>query len=110
MVKAIAIVTVLFVAGTLLASCSSGPAAGIRGKYANENQDATLEITSDKMVGSLGPLTITADYKVLSVAGADVTVELTAPDTPRDNMVVTVSDKSLVIKDNFLFGGTWTRK
>lgn len=101
---------VSFLAFALLAACSRGPDAAMRGRYENKDQKATLEVTADKMVASGGPLTITADYKVLSVSGSDVTVELTAPHTPKGTLVVTVRDDALVIKDNLVFGGTWTRK
>ena len=100
---------VIFLAGSTAISCSRGPEVKMRGKYINENQQANLEITSEKMVVSSGPLTIGADYKVLNVNGTDVTVELSAPNTPKATMVVTVNENYLEI-DNFLFGGTWTRK
>lgn len=100
----------LVLAGTLFAGSSTSPDVKMRGAYVNENQQATLEVTSDKIVVSGGPLTIKADYKVVSVSGGDVTVELTAQGTTKGNMVITVRDDSLLIKDSFLFGGTWRRK
>ena len=108
MVKLIAVLCLLGCA--LVSGCGGGPDGRMRGTYTNENQQATLEVTSNKMVVSGGPLTISAEYRVLNVTGTDVTVELTASNAPKGEMVVTVRDNSLVIKNNFLFGGTWIRK
>lgn len=100
----------VLIASVLVIGCEKGPERKMHGTYVNSNQKATLQMTADKMVVSGGPLTITADYKVVNVSGNDLTIEVTAPNTPKGNMVVTVSDDSLLIQNNFLFGGRWTRK
>jgi hypothetical protein len=53
---------------------------------------------------------ITASYKVVGVTNDTVTVELSAPGTPKGNMVVQVLADSLVIQDSFIFGGKWKRQ
>ena len=83
----------------------------MRGEYVNEGATAaTLKVTADTMLVSGGPLVITATYKVVEVTNDTVTVELSAPNTPKGKMVVQVSTDSLFIKDNFLFGGKWKRR
>ena len=83
----------------------------MRGDYVNEGKTkATLKVTGDTMIVSGGPLQITASYKVMEVHSNVVTVELSAPNTPKGKMDVQVLGDSLVIKNNFLFGGKWKRQ
>jgi hypothetical protein len=109
--KGIAIFLLLI--GVLFAGCSQGAVARMRGTYVNKDRQATLQVTSDKMVVTGDPLTITVEYKVLSVTGANVAIELTVPNPPEGNIVgnaaVTVGDNSIVFEGHGLLGGTWTR-
>jgi hypothetical protein len=83
----------------------------MRGQFVNDGETkATLKVTADTMVVSGGPLVITASYKVVGVTNDTVTVELSAPGTPKGNMVVQVLADSLVIQDSFIFGGKWKRQ
>jgi hypothetical protein len=94
----------------LLVGCDNSPSSTMRGSYENSNKTATLEVTGDKIIVSGGPMTLTANYTVMSTSGNDVTIDLISQGSSKGKMVVTVAGDSLDIKNNFLFGGRWNRK
>lgn len=97
----------LALAGGVLMSQTADRA--MRGSYVNIDSTATLEITADKIVASGGPITISADYKVVKVDGNKVTVEVSAPNTSKDSIVIAVADTFVIIEGGAI-GGRWTRK
>jgi hypothetical protein len=116
--RALALATVL-----LLLACAKPPEVKMRGSYEN-NAHFNLEVTPDKMIFNAKdrPYTFSFDYRVIRVAGSDVTVELRGQD-PDDtahkvlsfNLVISVRDDLLYIEPLANVGGilgaggTWTR-
>jgi hypothetical protein len=117
--RALALVT-----GILLLTCAKPPEVKMRGSYEN-NAHVNLEVTPDKMIlkAKDRPDTFSMDYRVIRVAGSDVTVELRAQD-PDDTAHKVVSFNLVIsVRDDLLYivpvanhvggalgaGGTWTR-
>lgn len=49
----------------------------MRGKYVRPTEQISLQVTPSKLIGSHGADTMTFDYEVKHIAGADVTIDVT---------------------------------
>jgi prepilin-type processing-associated H-X9-DG protein len=110
MTNRIAVIALLLLATTVFFGCEKGPEGKLRGTYLNPNKTATMTVSGDKLAVSGGPMTITMDYKVVKTDGNKLTLEIAPPTGPKREMIATVADDSLVIENNFMFGGHWTRE
>ena len=106
------IVFFLILVTTLLTGCQRGPSTSMKGTYVSVGStgNAKLEVTSDKMTLSSGPITIAVTYRIVKVNGSNVTVEVSAPDMPKGQFDVSVGNDSLDIKNSMAFYGHWVRK
>ena len=84
-------------------------APSIVGEYALEgNPIAKLNITTDKITSTIGPVSFTADYAVKSFEGNRVTIEVGLPD-PKVSLDVQVEKDRLRIGTKHLLAGVWKR-
>lgn len=80
------------------------------GDYIGHGGRVKLAITKNTMSVSGGPMTIKANYRVISVEGKKVTVELSAPGTQVGTNEFIINSKGLHNPTSAMFGGDWVRQ
>jgi hypothetical protein len=82
----------------------------IVGEYALEGSPiARLNITTDKITSTIGPVSFTADYVIKSVDGNNVTIEVGLPE-PKVMLDVQVEKDQLRIGTKHVLAGVWKRR
>ena len=108
-IRGLASFSLFFAASLAGAQSTQSVVAQLPGKYMHSEGTAALVVTSDTITARRGPLTISAAYRVVSVSGHTVSVELSAPNIQSGAASITVFKQGLRI-ESFVFGGDWVRK